>query len=1199
MKKKLILTIITAMFACLAFANMSFDIDVSYPSIRNSRFDTDLPVTIEPGEPMIAFYPIRILLPGGHRFLSADIELGIERMIDNVYLDYARSPQPISLKQYDQTEANKAIYNSDTFFPEVRYEILGVERKNGHDILILNVYPYLYNPALGQLKWIDSFRLTVETEYEQEIAAEQNLFLVQSERVYREIENLVMNPSLVHTYQKHQTRTDSILPSLDNPYRMVIISSAAKETIFTDYISWKESRNISAGFFTIEDIYQSYTGNDNQDKIRNFIIDAYQTYSQTDTPLEYVILGGDDRIIPIRGMYGHVGNYVDYYMPADIYYSNLDGCWDANGNGIYGEPADNIDWFAEVALGRIPAFTDQQFLNFFQKSQHYVENNTYSNDIVYMMGENLDGIPTWGGDYKDEIIPYIPTDYHINTLYERDGTFSISNVVNSINSGLGIINHIGHANYFIVFGLNNSRINNLHNTQYGFAYTQGCLPAAFDTATSQDSGCVGQNLVTASGGLFAFIGNTRYGWYMPGSTNGPSQAFDITFFSALYDHDVRELGHAMNLSKETLVNQAMSSGVMRWVYYVLVLFGDPSIEVKDANGTFPYLEPVDVVYDDITGDNDGIVNPGETIHVYLEIENLEGWAHAYDATASISFDSDMIYIHNGTTHFGDIAGNSTANNSSNPLIIEFDLNIPYGTYKMLTEVSAYGSANAEFSKTYELEIPVTLIQNNWPWSSQFPISASPVFTDFTNDGLEELVVLNSLGSLFLLNSDAETVQEPLLNNESIWRSFSLGDFSNNGSKEIAIASRYGRILAFDPTGDTVFGYEDCGQNILTPVLADLNSDGNKQLISFGLNRNLYVFDSDGYFSEGFPVLLPQTSIGDIAVADINGNGFREIIIGAIDGNIYVVDHNGSILPDFPVSLGAGIVTAPTILDNKKIAVGTTNNKLFLVSPEGELLVNLSLPQRISTEVIAADFTNNGELEIAFVTNGGTAFIVNQNGDTLEGWPISHNEPFRQPPLAVDLNGDNNVNLILVSTLGNVHAYCPNGLPVDSFPYPLGISVTSPAAIADIDGDGDWDIIIATSNGITVVDCKHPMGHKSDWTVYRGNIQRTGYYGDNITTDVDIPFSEYVTELRQNYPNPFNPATRIDFSIKQDSPVKLEVFNIRGQRVRTIINEDLPAGNHSVIWDGTNSSNRIVGAGIYFYRLTTSDTTDIRKMLLLK
>ncbi len=87
-------------------------------------------------------------------------------------------------------------------------------------------------------------------------------------------------------------------------------------------------------------------------------------------------------------------------------------------------------------------------------------------------------------------------------------------------------------------------------------------------------------------------------------------------------------------------------------------------------------------------------------------------------------------------------------------------------------------------------------------------------------------------------------------------------------------------------------------------------------------------------------------------------------------------------------------------------------------------------------------------------------------------------------------------------------------------------------------------------------------------------------------------------LRQNHPNPFNPSTLIPFEISEGGHVRLDVFNILGQRVVTLIDEERPAGFHRVLWDGTDASGRAVGAGVYIYRLSTGNWRDARKLMLL-
>ena len=89
------------------------------------------------------------------------------------------------------------------------------------------------------------------------------------------------------------------------------------------------------------------------------------------------------------------------------------------------------------------------------------------------------------------------------------------------------------------------------------------------------------------------------------------------------------------------------------------------------------------------------------------------------------------------------------------------------------------------------------------------------------------------------------------------------------------------------------------------------------------------------------------------------------------------------------------------------------------------------------------------------------------------------------------------------------------------------------------------------------------------------------------------------ELKQNYPNPFNPSTNIEFTLPTSSVVTLEVFNIMGQRVRTLVNEPLQAGAHQVVWNGCGDDGQRVASGVYFYRIQANQFASTKKMVLLK
>jgi flagellar hook assembly protein FlgD len=98
----------------------------------------------------------------------------------------------------------------------------------------------------------------------------------------------------------------------------------------------------------------------------------------------------------------------------------------------------------------------------------------------------------------------------------------------------------------------------------------------------------------------------------------------------------------------------------------------------------------------------------------------------------------------------------------------------------------------------------------------------------------------------------------------------------------------------------------------------------------------------------------------------------------------------------------------------------------------------------------------------------------------------------------------------------------------------------------------------------------------------------------------------VYKLDQNYPNPFNPTTTIRYALPAQSVVSLKVYNILGQEVKTLVNENQISGSYAVQWDGKNNHGAQVSTGIYFYQLEVNGVgpsrenfTQVRKMLLLK
>jgi len=98
---------------------------------------------------------------------------------------------------------------------------------------------------------------------------------------------------------------------------------------------------------------------------------------------------------------------------------------------------------------------------------------------------------------------------------------------------------------------------------------------------------------------------------------------------------------------------------------------------------------------------------------------------------------------------------------------------------------------------------------------------------------------------------------------------------------------------------------------------------------------------------------------------------------------------------------------------------------------------------------------------------------------------------------------------------------------------------------------------------------------------------------------DITISPNAELLSQNYPNPFNPTTTIAYNMAEEGNVSIEVFNIKGQLVKTLINGHMEVGDHLLFWEGTNDNNQKVSSGIYFYKMKSGNYSSTKKMILMK
>jgi len=124
-----------------------------------------------------------------------------------------------------------------------------------------------------------------------------------------------------------------------------------------------------------------------------------------------------------------------------------------------------------------------------------------------------------------------------------------------------------------------------------------------------------------------------------------------------------------------------------------------------------------------------------------------------------------------------------------------------------------------------------------------------------------------------------------------------------------------------------------------------------------------------------------------------------------------------------------------------------------------------------------------------------------------------------------------------------------------------------------------------------------INYQSGYNVFQSN--ETAIVTIDVVLGANPNNVSYKTEMLGNYPNPFNPSTTIQFTLKNDDIVKFEIYNLLGQKIRTISDKSYNAGINKVMWHGLDDYNNNVSSGIYFYKMITNQYSSTGKMILMK
>lgn len=727
--------------------NMSYSFDK--PNIKTDKSGYSLLIYDncmnfgEEGNPNIPFYGADILLAQNSEIKSIKI---ISKEYYNEAADIKIKPAerqfPLSKPNpYYKVIPNKAIYNSSGIYPENKIESVNTFYLTGHSIGSFTICPIEYTPSQNKVQFLKSIEIEI-TLTNTEKALNASRFLRTNSNINNRINKIVDNPEMLKEYSYTKDFSE---------YDILLISDNTLLPEFQDYIDFKMSTGYIVATQTVEDIYSSYTGADNQEKIRNCVIDYYENFGIT-----YVILGGDadpsSAVIPHRGFYADPGGgYADDDIPSDMYYSCLDGSWNDDGDDKWGEIGED-DLYAEVSIGRISADNASEIENATHKLYMYQNEPVIADtEKALMVGENLwPGI--YGKMYKTQIetggtfdgytTVGISDNFSIEQLYQQDAYWSKSQLYSQFNTtGINLLNHLGHCNVTYCMTLSNPDINttNFQNNGvtrgYVIVYSQGCYCGSFDNRSTTGSygstDCFSEDMSGFVNGTSAMITNSRYGWGDNTGTDGASQYFDRQFFDAIYGEDITIIGDANGDSKEDNAAYFASQQLIRWCAYQLTLFGDPTMDIWTATPddmTASYNTAVSIGTNQITFNTDapfarvGLIQNDELIGRAVADETGNVVIDMFAPISSADDISVSIIAHNKNRHLGTITVFSDQ---------------PYVVYSSNTVNDASGNNNGfpDYNESIDLTVAMENVGSVATTGVEVTLSTTDVFITIT-DGTE-------------------------------------------------------------------------------------------------------------------------------------------------------------------------------------------------------------------------------------------------------------------------------------------------------------------------------------------------------------------------------------------------------------------------------------------------------------------------------
>jgi hypothetical protein len=553
-----------------------------------------------PGHPDLPLVAERVEIPVGMRLAQLRVTaLETARLAAGVRVPSAERPHH-DLDGVDRTPPDPAIFGSAGFVPASPVEIGTQGFERGRNVAYVIVAPTRWSPSTGELERVERVRVELVLEADAARPLERERVVPEWERDGVATAGTTRAAAGVSGAGVAAPFMATQIPSLQgSPVEYVIVTSDAMAPAFQVLADWKTASGVPAVVRTLSFIQQQYPkGADDAERIRSFIRDAYTRWGT-----KWILLGGDTEVIPTRLVY--TTYYDPQFIATDLYYSCLEGTWNADGDSLYGEgrvsypyaSGDSCDLLPEVYVGRLPATTATDAAQLVAKTltyerdpvSDYLQNLLFFAEVLFPQTWEQGQTPSLDGAsiIESDILPIMDTvpSLHTARLYEnyteasyRPGSLPETRVtvIDSLNRGYNVAIHVGHG-YRNVMHVADDNLTGADAAALTNGDRLTNLYAINCSSASIDYPCIAEALMKApGGGTVSIVGSTRYDFPTTG------QQYQEVYFQLLYQGGVNAVGELHAEQKVPFAGMAAYDGTHRWTQMTLVLLGDPELRIYTA-----------------------------------------------------------------------------------------------------------------------------------------------------------------------------------------------------------------------------------------------------------------------------------------------------------------------------------------------------------------------------------------------------------------------------------------------------------------------------------------------------------------------------------------------------------------------------------------------------------------------------------------